>query len=1277
MGQLRLAVFGPPEVFHDERRLSFGLRKAEALLLYLAVEGGMHSRSHLAALLWPDSEPSTARNALRNALALLRNRLADDSTAGHSHLLQEPQLLGLDPQAPLERDLDVVQRAWKAAQGLAAVPSEEQRAALVATVQHALSLVRGPFLEGFWLREETAFDQWHEQLERQWQLRVLFLLERLSAWQEEGFELEPAKATLTRWLTLDPFAEEACRRLMRVHLAQGNPTAALQAFAALQARLAEELHIAPSAETMALAERIRAIQVRRGAAPALPSPSVASRPSGELVAPLVGRTAAFRQLVGHYQRAQQGQPQVVLLVGEAGIGKTRLANELVAWAAVQGAEVLCGHTFELGGSLPYQPLVEALRERLEAENAPEDLLEDLWLAELSRLLPELRLRYPDLPALTQDELSGKLPLFEAVTRLLSALAQRAPVVLLLDDLQWIDAASLELLRYLGHAWKSQGCRMLLLGTLRSEQLELNPELAAQFLDLGRDLPLNQLPLQPLSQIETFELLEALAGESPYDQARSFPSKNGPSAELTTALGALGDFLFAQTGGQPLYLLETLKLLRERQWLLPRPTVEGSFRLAPTEALLAALARQESRRELLPPSVRAMIQTRLARLSAPARQLVMAGAVLGTPASAKLLWQMAELQVLEGVEALEEAIKSGMLREEEAGAGRLASYGFTHDLVRDVVYTELGAARRLVLHQRALAVLETDGARAAELASHALMAGEAEGAYRYSVQAGDEALAVFAVEGAIERYEQARALLQAQVPLERRIPTGQVEHLYVSLGRAYGFRNAWHKTQQCYEDLLAYARKHKLYALVSMTLNRLAIWAVQHGRDKPQVQALLEEAWQIAEISSNQRARAETAWNWAQILSYVWDEPQRALALNEQALELARAIADKELEARSLAAFGAVHLLVGDFEAALRLQQAALILYAGLDRESLASREQSLSSIAMGAPLTQPLSIRGSEALTWALLAWAQVNAGQVQQSISSGRRALALCEETKNVWAHVVGRFCLTFGLVEAGAYEEALALVQQGEASVPTPALTLVVSQGVLTAWGSASQALQQWEEAERAFEEIVGVQQRGVFRHFRVCALSRLCMHAVVAGEWEAACRYALQAISERKGADAALVWLDFFWHYEMEALLRAGEARQAHEAVQRLGERLASNRRFRIPYLRSLALLAGWEGHGAQAISHLCEAAKLAADLGLPEEQWQIQARLAGLYEAAGQTVQAGLAFGEAATIIQELSQAINDETLRERYLAGLQIQPVLQHAQHRASPFPQDNAEPQEW
>src|SRR5437868_2483488 len=201
MSVLRLNVLGPPEVYHDGSRLTFALRKAQALLLYLAVEGGMHPRSKLAALLWPDSEP----HAARTALTLLRRLLADldPSAPAHSHLLREHELLGLDPHAPYELDLEVVQQAYQQAQRLSSVPSEPERAALVSQVQHALAQVHGPFLEGFWLREESGFDQWVQQQQQQWQVRLQLLCERLSSWQESGGELEPARATLTRWLALD------------------------------------------------------------------------------------------------------------------------------------------------------------------------------------------------------------------------------------------------------------------------------------------------------------------------------------------------------------------------------------------------------------------------------------------------------------------------------------------------------------------------------------------------------------------------------------------------------------------------------------------------------------------------------------------------------------------------------------------------------------------------------------------------------------------------------------------------------------------------------------------------------------------------------------------------------------------------------------------------------------------------------------------------------------------------------------------------------------------
>src|SRR6266699_2315988 len=475
MGLLRLAVLGTPEVYHDGNRLTFSLRKALALLLYLAVDGDMHLRSKLAAFLWPDSEPHDAPTAL---------------PAPHPHVLSQRDLLGLNPLALLELDLDIVQHAYQQAQVLSASPSPEQRATLVAHLQRALALVRGPFLDGFWLREESPFDEWHQQQQHYWQVRLHWLFDRLSSLHEAAGEHEQAIATLTRWLALDPLTEEIYRRLMRVQLAQGELSSALQVYASCRVRLAEELQVKPSAETIALAEHIRATQARqRRNAPARTGKVPAqSRPPSELAAPLVGRAAAFSQLVGSFQQACQGEPQAVLVVGEAGMGKTRLAREFVAWAQAQGAEVLCGSAFEMGGRLPYQPLVEAIRPRLEEENAPEDLLEDVWLAELSRILPELRVRYPDLGLATEEELTAKVRLFEAVV-----------------------------------GGSEAGSR---------------------------------------------------------SEAASEAGAAGPGSVSEPPLVALGNYLYAHTGGQPFYLLETLKKLREREWLVPRLVTDGSWKLEP-------------------------------------------------------------------------------------------------------------------------------------------------------------------------------------------------------------------------------------------------------------------------------------------------------------------------------------------------------------------------------------------------------------------------------------------------------------------------------------------------------------------------------------------------------------------------------------------------------------------------------------------------------------------------------------------------------------------------
>jgi tetratricopeptide (TPR) repeat protein len=302
-----------------------------------------------------------------------------------------------------------------------------------------------------------------------------------------------------------------------------------------------------------------------------------------------------------------------------------------------------------------------------------------------------------------------------------------------------------------------------------------------------------------------------------------------------------------------------------------------------------------------------------------------------------------------------------------------------------------------------------------------------------------------------------------------------------------------------------------------------------------------------------------------------------------------------------------------------------------------------------------------------------VYAGQVLGSIRSGRRALALSQEIKNVWVQITSTISLTYGLLDAGEYEEALELIQHTMVLARTLPPTINF-QSLLTVLGSVYQAVQQWEEAQGALAEADAMAETLDLRSLRVPALSQLCMNCALTGEWEAAYHYAVKATDVRKSSDMALMYLDLCPQYETEALLHGGDEQQAKEEVQRLGERLERYRRFRLPYLQAEALLAAWNGESEQAIGHLREAAGLAADLGLPGERWQIQAALGRVYQAADEPVQARTAFGEAATIIGELAEGITDETLRARFLAGPPIQQVLQHAHRLATQVPHDQAEP---
>jgi tetratricopeptide (TPR) repeat protein len=784
-------------------------------------------------------------------------------------------------------------------------------------------------------------------------------------------------------------------------------------------------------------------------------------------------------------------------------------------------------------------------------------------------------------------------------------------------------------------------------------------------NLGRDLPITQVSLQPLNQEETLQLIEALVVEQ--ESGSVLPHTQEPQRP------ALSDFLFTQTGGHPLYLLEMLKLLREREWLVPQLGAHGTWQLTLTGEMTTALMQERLRRELFPPSVRTLIQARLSKLTPLSRRLVMASAVLGTQSSAQDLWQVAQMDAQIGIEALEEALKSGFLCAEEAKRGHQSTYRFIHGLVCDVVYRDIEEARRQNLHHHAFAVLQRKGASASELAYHALLAGEREAAYHLSVQAGMEAVVGFAIPDAIGYYEQARTLLQDSEHLQHELPASKVEHLYAHLGRSYAFQNAWKKAQSAYEELLTYARRKSLPAIICQTLNSLAILAVQQANDKSKARLYLEQALHIAEVNQDQRTQAETVWNLSLMTAMLWEDPENALPYGQQALSLAQALHDKELEAKSLSALGWIHLLGADYQASIRFVQESIGIYELLEHDPAPSISLSLPSFVTGAPLTQSLTNRAAEAMCWAQLAFAQVQDGQIAKSIQSGYKALTLARMTRNTWVQMP--IPLTSALLEAGRYEEALTIAQQAMELTKTSPSTFNFHR-MLTVLGSIYQALQQWEEAHDTLREAVTMAAKLNIKVSSVPIVSRLCMHYHATEAWEEANTYALQAIALRRRFGKTFIQLDFCRPYEIETLLHTGNEQQVREEVQWMEDSLGSNQRFRLLYLRSLAMLATWEGNTEQARSLLLEAMRLATMIGLPSEQWQIQVALGKVYETAGEQAQARAIFGEATRIIEELANGINDKILRSRFLNGPQISPVLQRARHLAASMPTDPAAPSE-
>ena len=1108
--------------------MSFRTRKALALLIYLVVEGGMHSRERLTALFWPESDRSAGRANLRSTLMYLRKALSHEDANVPGHLIVERRALGFDADSDYELDLEIVQ---------AAAGHGEDTA-----LRAAVDRYRGEFLEGFSLPDAGEFDDWTTLQREAWHLRMNDLFDRLSRRQLDGGD--PAAAeTLQQWLALDPLEERAYRRLMRAQFRQGDRGGALQTFALCRETLAAELGVEPSPETIALAQRIRDANVE--AAGDGPQADPARRILSDL--PFLGRAEEHRALAAALRRARAGEHQIVTVEGEAGIGKTRLARAFVDWAQARGALALEGRAYETGGRLPYQPVVDAIRPLftdgfLAEGNARPDLAPP-WLSELSRLLPELRDRWPDLPAPAGEETAASTRLFEAVARLGLALAARQPLLLLVDDAQWADAASLDLLLYASRRWSEEEAPLLLLLTLRSEALARVGGQAAALRDwlhrLRRGVAGHHVQLEALSTAATRALVEKLV--------------------LPQDVDSFCDWLYRETKGHPFYIMETLEVLFEEGAARPVQDAAGRWRLDTS----AVHERMDAGQALIPPGVRELIRHRLSRLTAGAFNLLAAAAVLGQETAFRSLCRVAGQDEVAGLAAMDELTGARLLEEKQRQA-RTTTYAFTHDKIRDVVYTEAGDARRQLFHERAFSYLEEGSAPPARLAHHALEAGLAPEAFLYHLLAGDEAMDLFAVRDAIDFYERARRVLHEESAVEAK--PDQRQRLHERLGRAYELENRWSEAGALYRELLDDARSEERPAMEVAALNRLAGVATLGEWQLEQAADYLERSRAIAAAQDDTVGLVEIAFMLSRVL-YMSLDREAAVAHAERALALARQTGDDELVARSL----------------------NYLAYARFGLPSTLSQIE--ADAAEARSLFARLGNRALEADSLAMVAHAQVHLGRPYEGLENGRRAQAIVREIENSWGRVNISFHLAFALLEIGRLQEALAAAEEGISVARRHghdtllANALSVRGIVRRALGELGGARDDHKAAQERFSELP-------FALVPAIIAVHLCADCALAGDWDAAHDYALESL-EVEDLTWLWAWSDsgFFYHHVVEALARGGEGELAREALDRFRPVVGDNARYRIPFLQAQAALAEHEGDEETAAALRREAEKIA--------------------------------------------------------------------------------------
>src|SRR5688572_27885380 len=440
---------------------------------------------------------------------------------------------------------------------------------------------------------------------------------------------------------------------------------------------------------------------------------------------LVGRANELAEARELWQRAREGRGHAVLLSGEPGAGKTRLAREVTIQAAVDGALVFTGGCYEYEATTPYLPFVEAFRRWVREEQNDDKLRETLddSAPQLAKLAPEIETRlgpFPQQPQLAPHE--ERLLFFDAVAQVFSNIARRQSLLFYADDLHWADRGTLWLLGHLLRRLRDE--RVLIVGAYRETELDRAHPLAKSLVDWNRERLTTRIVLRRFNPDETGDQLSALLGEN-------------VSGEFAVAV-------HRETEGNPFFVEEVLKALVERGSVRRE---SGRWKRCDMDDLL------------IPQSVKEAIGHRLDRVSQECNELLRLGAILGKVFTFDELTASSEQGEDALLDALDEATGAQLIAARSA-----ESFSFTHDKIREVLYEEINPIRRRRLHRHVAEGIERNREKFAcpveKLAHHYIQAGDHERGLRYAKQAAEEAQRVFAFDEAIAAYGRARDCAEA-------------------------------------------------------------------------------------------------------------------------------------------------------------------------------------------------------------------------------------------------------------------------------------------------------------------------------------------------------------------------------------------------------------------------------------------------------------------------------------------------------------------------------------